>query len=256
MSVTPTELNEAVETVRVASAPANAEFSAEARAAAQAGHEAAIRTIVAALQEMVRASTSNSEYWDEVVDAVRYRLEDSAISGDLPPIRAARRYLRQAVTWRILDLVRRDEVAKRVRKEQEIARQAEEQQRRDAERRAQLWPLLERVFEAVLRSNEARYRPSIARAWASLKLIHEDGYTLRAALQKLEPETDDPAALERAEAALQKAHQRLRKQLIAEIRGRVATGRMAPDEGSDSERIVSTLRRRSPNKVNPPVRPA
>lgn len=252
-------LTEAVEILRVALAPATADIPAADRARAEAALGAAQDTIREQLESMVRKRTSNAEYWDEVVRVVTYRLEDNAINGTLEPLTNAGAYLGKAVYWRILDLARQDKASHRRDIELAIRAAAAAQAEADAKEREAAWLLVQPVYDTVRRSADERYRASIERAWASLRLIHQDGYSLRAALLKLDPEADDPAdpdALVRAEAALQKAHQRLRKALLAETSERVKAGRMPSDEGEDIERLVTTLRRRSPNRPQTDVAPA
>jgi hypothetical protein len=250
MSIDNNELLAAVETLRLCLMPAAVAQSAADAHKASERLGAAQQVFRSALAVMVQGVTSNSEHWEAAVLSVADKFEDQAISGHTVEIRHPKTYFRQALKWRVLDLIRKDEARVKVEDEDRIRRAAELAKEEEKARKAALWPAIDEVYAVVFRLTDLRYRPAVQRAMESLRLIHRENLTLKEALLKVQPalaEATDPDALERAAAALHKSHQRLRQAIITEVEAKIAAGRTPESEGCDIICLVSTLRRRSPN---------
>ena len=250
MSIDNNELLAAVETLRLCLMPAAVAQSAADAHKASERLGAAQQVFRSALAVMVQGVTSNSEHWEAAVLSVADKFEDQAISGHSEEIRHPKTYFRQALKWRVLDLIRKDEASIRAEEEERRRRAAELAEEEEKARKAALWLAIDEVYATVFHSADHRYRPAVQRAMESLRLIHREDLSLKEALLKVEPalsEATDPDALERAAAALHKSHQRLRKAIITEVEAKIAAGRTPESEGCDIIRLVSTLRRRSPN---------
>lgn len=250
MSIDNNELLAAVETLRLCLMPAAVAQSAADAHKASERLGAAQQVFRSALAVMVQGVTSNSEHWEAAVRSVADKFEDQAISGHAVVIDHPKTYFRKALYWRVLDLIRKDEVRRKAEEELGKKSAEEEAAKAEAARKADLWLAIDEVYATVLRSADHRYRPAVQRAMESLRLIHREDLSLKEALLKVEPalaEATDPDTLERAAAALHKSHQRLRQAIITEVKAKIAAGRTPESEGCDIIRLVSTLRRRSPN---------
>ena len=251
MSIDNKELLAAVETLRLCLMPAAVAQSAADAHKASERLGAAQQVFRSALAVMVQGVTSNSEHWEAAVCSVADKFVDQAISGHSEEIRYPKTYFRKALYWRVLDLIRTDEARIKAEEEERRRRAAELAEEEEKARKAALWPAIDEVYATVFRRTEPRYRPAVQRAMESLRLIHsEEEPSLKAVLLQIEPalaEATDPDTLERAAAALHKSHQRLRQAIITEVKAKIAAGRTPESEGCDIIRLVSTLRRRSPN---------
>jgi len=253
MSIDNKELLAAVETLRLCLMPAaGAQSAADAHKASER-LGAAQQVFRSALKVMVQGVTSNSEHWEAAALSVADKFVDQALSGHTVEIRHPKTYFRQALKWRVLDLIRKEEAKKKGEEEERRRRAAELAKEEEKARKAALWPAIDEVYATVFHSTDHRYRPAVQRAMESLRLIHsEEEPSLKAVLLQIEPalvEATDPDTLERAAAALHKSHQRLRKAIITEVEAKIAVGRIPESEGRDIIRLVSTLRRRSPNRA-------
>ncbi|GDX83811.1 hypothetical protein LBMAG42_56220 [Deltaproteobacteria bacterium] len=208
------------------------------------------------LQRLVRRVTQSSEYWEPAALSVADKLVDQALSGDLPEIPAPALYVRTALRWRVLDLVRRAEVAKRDIARQEMQAAIDAADAEAAKRREVAWTSLRAMYAIVRRALEERFREPNDVAMETLWHIHERGLTLKEVLVRLDPGLEvDEVALERAAARLHKAQQRLRAAIKAEAAAQVAAGRLPEETGEDILWLLATLRRRRPIALASSVSP-
>ncbi len=217
---------------------------------------AALDTLRAALAALVAQEVFVEHRREAVASAVFDKIEDRALVGDLPEIAAPAGYLRTAVRRRSMDVARAEATAERAKRVlEQKADAARAAAAAHAERNAD-WPHLERLVAIVLRGMDPAYRRSNEQAWATLALIHREGLSLRESVMRvMEDDVASVADLEAQVQRMHKAHQRLRKAILAEIDARIATGREV-DMAHGCRTLLATLRRRCPNRAPSRVSPA
>ncbi len=217
------------------------------RVRAAPGDPDAWAIIGAELARLAANITANPSYREAAVRAVREKLEDQALSGDLDEVAHPAAWLSKSLRWRVCDEARRH-----ARRERSAERAAEaERARLEMEAREpepfgpELLTAMETVFEKAVSLRDPWQREHLARAWGQIQALHTERRTLReivADAEGIDP-SDEPAvglAVQRAH----KAHQRLRAALLGALDTLAERGRIDAEMAAIVRSAITRLKRR------------
>lgn len=211
------------------------------------GDAEAWRVIEAELGRLARGITTNTSFADAAVRAVRAKLEDQAIDGDLEEVTHPTAWLSKALRWRIVDESRRQE---RAGKLAEKAAEAE-RLRRELEAREpdpfgdRLVEHMEEVYEKALSRRDPWQRDHLARAWRQIRALHGTRRTLKEIVAA--DDGIDPADADAVRLAVQRAHkqhQRARADLLDAVDALVAQRKLDADTAALVRGAITRLKRR------------
>lgn len=180
----------------------------------------------------------------DAIEAVREKLEDKAMAGDLDPIASPAAYLRTALrNWvisRKRHLAATGRAADRARRAEEEARL-----RRAPPIDGELLALLGRVYEKAVSRRDPWQRDHLQRAWRQMVALQTERATLRELV--IRGDGLDAADEEAVRLAVQRAHtahRRAREALADALEALVRAGEMDAEAADLVGRTLSRLKRR------------